>query len=249
MKEVYSIKFTNHGNISIVIRQLPCAKEGFVRLYFCVEDTGIGIAQEQIKSLFQPFSQVDSSTSRRYRGSGLGLAISQRLVALMGGQLEVESELDHGSRFYFALFFPCGKIEDFIKQQNLKKSVEELRQGNWSVLLVDDDELNLFLGQKMLEGLGLIVFTAANAKEAIQIISEKLINIVLMDISMPDMDGYAATRRIRESGRKNLPIIAVTAHAIEGEMQRCLDAGMNDYLTKPYTINLLEQILIKYLHD
>ena len=239
-----ALKFTHHGSVTLTVRQLTLTPLACVRLYFEVTDTGIGITAEQQRFLFHPFTQVDSSTTRRYGGSGLGLVISRRLVELMGGNLGLESQAEQGSRFFFTLDFPVLPVAE------IPPVVHDLGclHGRYlQALLVDDDPLNCFLCVQMLERLGVQASVAHSGQAALQQLPQRLFDVVLMDISMPEMDGYATTQAIRQAGFTHLPIIAVTAHAIDGEQERCIAAGMNGYLSKPFNLAALHATLCQFV--
>ena len=240
-----ALKFTANGSISLSVRPGAATKQGHIRLHFVVTDTGIGISLKQQQNLFQPFTQADSSTARCYGGSGMGLVISQRLVRLMGGELELESTPEQGSRFFFTLDLPIAASETPPLTLPIAEDKKDL--SGYRVLLVDDDEMNCYLGERMLERLGIKATVADSGKAALQQLEQHPFDLAMMDVSMPDMDGYTATRHIRSAGHTQLPIIAVTAHAIEGERERCLAAGMNDYLTKPFNLATLHRLLINNL--
>lgn len=240
-----ALKFTANGSISLSVQPQAGTREGHIHLHFVVTDTGIGISLKQQQNLFQPFTQADSSTARRYGGSGMGLVISQRLVRLMGGELELESTPEQGSRFFFTLDLPIAASET--PPLTLPVAEDKKDLSGYRVLLVDDDEVNCYLGERMLERLGIKATVADSGKAALQQLEQHPFDLVMMDVSMPDMDGYTATRHIRNAGHTQLPIIAVTAHAIEGERERCLAAGMNDYLTKPFNLVTLHRLLISNL--
>lgn len=243
-----AIKFTERGSVTLSVRQQTTIAEGYIRLSFEVTDTGIGINSTQQPYLFQAFSQADSSTARHYGGSGLGLAISRKLVRLMGGKLEVESEAMQGSRFFFTLDLLLD--ESLPLETDTTLSTDSLPSPSLAdcyVLLVDDDKLNCYLGELMLERLGVKATVVNSGQAALQQVEQQTFDLVMMDISMPDMDGYTTTRHIRHAGHTQLPIIAVTAHAIEDERERCLAAGMNDYLTKPFDLKALNNLLINNL--
>ena len=239
-----AIKFTHSGKVSLSITPIEI-KPNIARLRFEVNDTGIGLTKDQQTNLFLPFSQAESSTSREYGGSGLGLAISQKLVKRMGGELKVRSVHKQGSSFSFDLSFP-------LKSNNTKANVNEPAlptslQG-YKILLVDDDEMNRFFGKKLLEVCEVDVSIADSGETAIQLIKEETFDLVFMDISMLNVDGYETTRRIRLLTEvDNLVIIALTAHAIAGERERCITAGMNDYLTKPFELDDLQKMMTKWL--
>lgn len=238
-----AIKFTQTGGVSLTVTPQEVGSEN-ARLLFEVHDTGIGIAKADRQKLFQPFFQVDGSTARQYAGSGLGLAISYKLVRRMGGELKVESRPGHGSRFFFSLNFPlCEQQTDtsadtaMVSQPSLSN---ELR-----ILLVDDDEMNRFFGSELIRSLGVQVEVADCGEKVIQIVQEQGFDVVFMDVGMPDMDGYETTRRIRSQGCQS-PVVALTAHAVAGERERCLASGMDDYLTKPFEIEQLEKAIWRW---
>lgn len=233
-------KFTQQGSIKLLITLLD-VNTTTASIQFEVIDTGIGISKEQQETLFNPFTQAESSTSRQYGGSGLGLAICDRLVSSMGGKITVDSTLNLGSRFSFNLDFPLELVSQSASQPSaaFKEDLTGLK-----VLLVDDDEMNRFFGEKLLRVFGVEPSLAESGGQSIELLKQNQFDLVLMDVSMPDMDGYQTTQLIRQQLKlQNMPIIALTAHAIVGERERCLAAGMNDYLTKPFEIDDLKQIL------
>lgn len=235
-----AVKFTDAGEVGIVVDCLD-EYEHKVRLKFTVTDTGPGIEEEQQKKLFKPFSQVDSSLTRRHGGSGLGLAISQFLAHQMGSEISLDSAPGKGSAFAFEVEF--GTSEAVTPEQpNLVPTV--LAGKGLHVLLVEDDSLNQKIGCELLENIGAVVTVVDNGIEAIEMLHEESIDLVFMDLQMPKMDGYEAVRLIRKNPAwAHLPVIAMTAHAVNNERQKCLDAGMNDYLTKPVDPEQLAQVI------
>ncbi|MBF0583505.1 MAG: response regulator, partial [Magnetococcales bacterium] len=227
-----AIKFTQHGEVSVRLAPHPREPES---LLFCVSDTGIGIAPEHLENIFQHFTQADSSITRRYGGTGLGLAISQRLVELMGGRIWVESQLGQGSRFFFSLpsrLAPVAVPLTTASDRVVGAFTRELR-----ILIAEDAPENQALIQAYLKkSLHHLVFVNDGA-EAVAQVKKELFDLVLMDIQMPNMDGYAATRAIRrwerEEGGYPLIIMALTAHASVDKREESLAAGCNDHLTKP----------------
>ena len=237
-----AVKFTSRGQVSLIVTPKNVTTEQ-VTLLFEVKDTGIGMSEAQQQKLFQPFSQLDHSTSRKYGGSGLGLAISQKLVRCMGGDIQVESRMGQGSCFSFELNFPLQRQE---KEQPVASPIQDTSLEGWKVLLVDDDEMNRFFGSEVLGSLGVEVDLAESGEQAIVCVQNKAFDLVLMDVSMPGMDGYETVRMIRSEERfQHLLIIALTAHALSGEVERCLDAGMNACLTKPFDENALKMVLLE----
>lgn len=244
-----AIKFTEEGEIRLSIhKQIPTDNrynEQHYHLQFVISDTGIGISPEQQEKLFKPFSQADSSISRQYGGSGLGLAICQKLVQNMGGSLTLESAVNQGSRFFFTIAFTQQQTSAALST-NTNDPIEKTSASldNCRILLVDDDEMNRFFGRELIASLGVNIDVADSGEQALAKLRSQTFDLVFMDVSMPTMDGYETTRRIRHDLQQtHLPVIALTAHAIAGERERCLQAGMNDYLTKPFEIVQLEQAI------
>ena len=259
-----AVKFTEQGEVVIRVRQQE-VREKEICLCFSVSDTGIGLTEEQISKLFQSFSQADSSTTRKYGGTGLGLAISKRLVAMMGGDIWVESELAKGSTFQFTAVFKlvtsnsCSGAIDSNLQENKKAGPFQKLSQQWrgvELLLVEDNEINRQIARELLESEGCRVSIAKNGLEAIAAVRSHSYDGVLMDIQMPEMDGLEATQRIRALGQTDasdkqrfidLPIIAMTAHAMIGDKEVSLQAGMNDHMTKPIDPQELFKILSRYI--
>jgi signal transduction histidine kinase/CheY-like chemotaxis protein len=243
-----AIKFTHQGQVRLSIMPQPVATDR-IRLFIEVRDSGIGLSAAEQQKLFRPFSQADSSTSRQYGGSGLGLAISHKLVENMGGELQVESKPGQGSRFFFAVEFRLqdGDLPE-AEQQLAVSAPASVAFNGFHVLLVDDEEINRFFGEKLLVSLGAEVTVADGSEMALHCLKQQTFDLVLMDISMPGRDGYETTRYIRRFSQwQHLPVIALTAHAISGERQRCLAAGMNDYLSKPVERDVLQKVLSRWL--
>lgn len=238
-----AIKFTERGKVTVTIEPAEQTPEN-IRLCFKIEDTGPGISPEQHEKLFKPFSQVDSSIRRRHGGYGLGLSISQNLVKRMGGKIRLESRLGTGSIFAFcANFTPCTDCE-VADAEVLHQSMPDLFAH---ILLVEDDVLNSSIATELLEVMGATVHVAANGEAALEAIRLERFDVVFMDLQMPQMDGFETAKAIRrEYPELELPIIALTAHAISGEREQCLAAGMNDFLTKPIDLPLLTQALVKW---
>jgi signal transduction histidine kinase/ActR/RegA family two-component response regulator len=241
-----AIKFTEAGDIRIGIEQLA-QTEGKSRLQFRVTDTGIGISATQQAKLFQPFSQADSSFARRHGGSGLGLVISQSLARLMGGDIQLESQVGRGSTVTFiAAFTTC--MDNVRLPADTPPTAAAGPFNAVQVLLVEDDVLNQMVAGELLKKLGVTVTVANNGIEALEALGKATFHLVFMDIQMPEMDGYEAVRLIRQHREwQYLPIIAMTAHAISTERGKCLAAGMNDFLTKPIDPAGLTAMLSKWV--
>ncbi len=243
-------KFTETGHIDIEV-SLDIENEDEVLLYFVVRDTGIGIAQHQLDRLFQKFSQVDASTTRRYGGTGLGLAIARQLTQLMRGEIGVNSQPGIGSEFWFTAYFRKQSEQPL---DVISAPLEQARQ-NWnyevSVLLAEDNSTNRQVMQGLLKKLGVRVDEVENGQQALARLTEHDYDLVLMDIQMPEMDGVEATQKIRAEPsvvrNPKIPIIALTAHAMAGDRQRFMEAGMDDYLTKPLAPEALAIALERWL--
>lgn len=245
-----ALKFTEHGAITICVMKTE-ETENSVLLRFEVEDTGIGIPQDILPLLFNAFEQADNSTTRRYGGTGLGLAITRRLARLMGGDAGVSSEPGKGSVFWFTARLlvrkkptsPLTSLEHGVAEETVRQ-----RYAGCAVLLVDDEWLNREVAQEQLEAAGLQVDTAEDGAEAVSKASEKTYAAILMDIQMPNMDGLEATRHIRKLAEyRKVPIIAITGNAFAEYKERCLEAGMNDFLTKPLYPEILFATLLRCL--
>jgi CheY-like chemotaxis protein len=208
---------------------------------FEVRDTGPGIPRDKLAAVFQPFEQADASTTRKHGGTGLGLSISAQLVRLMGGRLEVESEVGRGSRFFFTLPMeavapraePPPAQEEQPPESMKAKPAPAARPLR--VLVAEDSEINQIVTAHFLKKQGHQPVVVANGRLALEALAREPFDLVLMDVEMPEMDGFEATARLRagEGGGRRLPIIGLTAHAMKGDRERCLAAGMDGYLTKP----------------
>ncbi|MBN8450339.1 MAG: PAS domain S-box protein [Candidatus Accumulibacter sp.] len=247
-----AVKFTEWGAITLRARLLEDHGDQ-VRIRFEVEDTGIGIAADDLSVLFQPFAQADVATTRNYGGTGLGLAISRRLVELMGGEMGVESEVGRGSKFWFSICFERGTgvlhAEPDVADTT-DSAEDELRQhhGGWHLLLVEDNPVNREVALELIHAAGITADSAADGVEAVAMASSKHYDLILMDMQMPRMNGLDATRAIRSlpSGVAT-PILAMTANALNENRQACLDVGMNDFVSKPVDPQLLYAMLSKWL--
>ena len=251
-----AIKFTHSGKVVFKVESLGVIIDNqVVDISFTVLDTGIGISNEKQQVIFDSFVQVDGSSSREYEGTGLGLTISNRLIQLMGGTgISVQSQLGQGSRFSFVLPFlviqssPSYDLGRSSESNILSQEERQSKLQEVSVMVAEDNSVNKLLLQKIFEKIGLEkVKFASTGQEVLDKILDypQQWDIVFMDIQMPVMDGLEATRHIREAGLK-LPIIALTAHAMQDDRDRCQQAGMNDYVTKPYKVEVLKKILLNY---
>jgi signal transduction histidine kinase/ActR/RegA family two-component response regulator len=229
-----AVKFTERGRVVLEVRLLEATAED-VRLRFDVRDTGIGIAEDQFESVFDAFTQVDSSSTRRHGGSGLGLAIVKHLAELMGGRVGVDSQLDQGSTFWLELAMKSGP-ETAPMPVPAPPSREVAPLPPARILLAEDDAVNQMVVTAMLEKLGCVVDIVADGDAACRAVASRRYDLVFMDCHMPVLDGFEATRRIRQEagvGAPRTPIVALTADALAGDRERCLDSGMDDYMTKP----------------
>ncbi len=242
-----AVKFTSRGKVSLQIRKLS-ESEDKVKLKFSVVDSGVGLSDEDIGKVFQPFSQIHKYSTRQAGGTGLGLVISKRIVALMGGELLVKSIADVGSNFSFTLTFVKGGMGDnggVCEQADDGTSLKDVR-----VLLVEDNQINQEIAQALLLGMGAKVTIASNGQESLDILADQDFDIVLMDIQMPVMDGLTATELVRSEGRaqiRNIPIIAMTAHVMEEDREKSYKAGMNEHITKPVDVSELRNKILKCL--
>ncbi|WP_291811686.1 ATP-binding protein [Limnobacter sp.] len=253
-----AIKFTDVGHVKVVCQEVSRTAQQAV-LEFTVKDTGIGIAPEHQKNLFKRFTQVDNSSTRRAQGSGLGLAIVKELVELMGGKVRLHSEPGRGTEIVFSLKLGLPADSGQLKGDETIETTPgtdtatapTVQQFHGKVLVVEDAAMNQMVVCKVLERLGLASKVANNGQEAIDLLAQEQFDLVLMDGQMPVMDGYEATAVIRSGSvpgiNPNIPVVALTAHAMVGEDKKCLDAGMNDYLTKPLDRAKLIEVLGKYL--
>jgi len=252
-----AIKFTERGEVTLEVEPESQA-EGSAWLHFSIRDTGIGIPTEKQTAIFEAFTQADGSTARRYGGTGLGLTISRRLVEMMGGRIWMESIAGEGSTFHFTARFGLvvPALESSRQDSPSCPSEPERPEGSsekqrkYRILLAEDHVVNQKLALCLLEKRGHAVVVVSNGREAISALEKESFDLVLMDIQMPEMDGLAATALIRQREREtgnHMPIIAVTAHAMKGDRERCLEAGMDGYIAKPIKsaqlLTVIEQVM------
>ncbi len=232
-----AIKFTERGEVSLRIEVLH-KREPDVVLHFSVRDTGIGVPAEKQGIIFEPLTQADTSTTRKYGGTGLGLTIAARLVNMMGGRLRIESTEGAGSEFDFNLGFTRQPAAPALPERTCADSPGPGAAGQRTgrILVAEDKIVNQRVVARLLEKQGYAVALASTGREALELLSQQVFDLVPMDIQMPEIDGFQATAAIREGERasgKHIPILALTAHAMAGDRERCLRAGMDDYISKP----------------
>lgn len=284
-----ALKFTRYGSIDFTVKQVHSTKESNkITLHFAVKDTGIGISKENLKTLFVPFMQIDSSDSREHDGTGLGLAICKMLVEMMHGRIEIASEYGVGTTVWFEipfeiayappeeesvndLHFPLrgknatpSESQDlrskFAAERPLSNSPEPTSQllldksrKDTRILIVEDNLINQKIVKLSVQKMGFAVFTALNGSECLDYLKmNEIPDLILMDCQMPIIDGYSATSILRQhvnSAIRELPVIAMTASVIVGDREKCLAAGMDDYLAKPFKTSDLEKIIVKWLLD
>ena len=260
-----AIKFTESGAVGLSI-EVDSRTPAEIRLHFVVSDTGVGIAPEKQKLIFEAFSQADGSTARKFGGTGLGLSICSQLVELMGGKIWVESALGQGSSFHFtavlgagnpvmetaapaapAVF--CAPLVEFPSAVPATDRAEQKEKKQLRILLAEDNAINQKIACHVLEKQGHHVTVAADGRQALSALDQARFDVVLMDVQMPEMDGFETTGAIRARERGtgvHLPIIAMTAHAMQGDRERCIAAGMDSYISKPLGIKELIEMLEKF---
>jgi PAS domain S-box-containing protein len=242
-----ALKFTDQGEIMVRVQRLQDNA-----LQFSVSDTGIGISGDKQKTIFEAFVQADTSSTRHYGGTGLGLAIVSQLVALMHGRIWLESKAGSGSTFYFTAHFGLATaIPATDETQPREERTAATPSRKLHILVADDNLVNLRLARSLLAKQGHSVLTVGSGREALAALEQQSFDLVLMDVQMPDMDGFEATKVIRAQERisqKHLPIVAMTAHAMIGDRERCLAAGMDSYVTKPVDANKLSAAIADAVH-
>jgi len=244
-----AIKFTPKGEVRILVNKQYSQDERLFEIEFQVKDTGIGIPEDYISNIFDRFSQSDSSNTRQFGGTGLGLAICKGLIELMNGRIKVESQIGTGTIFSFIL--PLTKVEN---PSDITKKYDQTKLSTFSrcinILIVEDDEISSLIIKKIANKKGWASKVCKNGLEAVNLFSENVFDIIIMDVHMPELDGYEATKQIRQlesTGKTRTPIIAMTANAFSGDKEKCLKNGMDDYISKPIDFNEFNIILEKWV--
>ncbi len=250
-----AIKFTEHGEILISVKAVPQNLEiEAACLHFSVQDTGIGVPEEKIETIFAPFEQADRSTTRKFGGTGLGLSICSRLVKLMGGKIWAESRTGQGSTFHFIAYFktqaPVVRQESSVQAAGSASMphLPGVQNGKNAlrILIAEDNHINQHLAVKLLEHLGHTAVVVENGKDAVAAVEKSSFDLVFMDVQMPEMDGLEATATIRANEKikgLHIPIVAMTAHAMTGDREQCLGAGMDGYISKPISSQELSKAI------
>lgn len=242
-----AIKFTEEGSVSVTVNSHHVGDRHDVK--FTIEDTGMGISEAKINNIFEKFTQGDSSTTRKFGGTGLGLAICKQLVDLMGGTIIASNRKEGGAVFDFSIPFEEATRED-VGEKDAVVAGDDRDVFNHRILLAEDNIVNQKVASKMIRAFGCTLEIAQNGQEALDRFFKEDFDLIFMDIQMPEMDGYDATQAIRQSDHpmaKSIPIVAMTANAMQGDREKCIDAGMNDYLSKPINKNSIKKALGKWL--
>jgi CheY-like chemotaxis protein/two-component sensor histidine kinase len=242
-----ALKFTNHGSIIVTIREQE-RKGNNSTLEFSVRDTGIGISKDQQIAIFESFTQASPDTTRNYGGTGLGLAICKKLVELQGGSISLESEPEKGSTFRFTI--SLGISEKGIKLHDIEKDETFIGLEGKRILVAEDNKINFFVANKFLTGWGVLVTHAENGQIALDKLEKENFDLILMDLQMPVMDGFEATRVIRNSENKrirNIPIVALTAAIMSDSSEKIDELKINDYVLKPFKPHDLFERILKHI--
>ena len=246
-----AVKFTERGYITINV-DVTDRKGDTAELLFTVSDSGIGMTEDQVSKVFDAFGQADSSTTRKYGGTGLGLAICKNLVELMGGRIWLESEIGVGTVFFFTARFETVAGRELSAADSYSESefvVPSEFLGS-RILLVEDNEINQLIANEVLCSAGFKVEIAGNGVEAVKMAAESEYSLILMDVQMPEMDGLTATAIIRSNEKsRHVPIVAMTANAMQGDKERSIEAGMNDHITKPLNPRFLLETICHWLYN
>jgi signal transduction histidine kinase/ActR/RegA family two-component response regulator len=239
-----AVKFTSKGTVHISCEQIS-STDGKITVRIAVTDTGIGIEAEKLETIFDRFTQADNATTRNYGGTGLGLSIAKKLIELQGGKIDVRSKPGEGSEFSFTLTYCIADDREYSIRER-KTEVLNKAKGK-KVLVVEDNPLNQKLARMLLGDKGIETIMAVNGQNALDELQKRQVDVILMDLQMPVMDGYEATKKIRNELKLDTPIIAMTANAMAGEYEKCISSGMSDYITKPFKAETLYTIIAKFL--
>ena len=245
-----AIKFSDHGVVAVDVSLLRKEDAASCRVLFVVSDKGVGISDDSMKDIFEPFVQADGSYTRHFQGAGLGLSIVWKLVRLMGGEVAIESTLGRGTTVYISLPFQLPRDGEAV-QASFSEDYVFRKEGTRRILFVEDDAVSLLSGKRMLEKAGYTVATAVDGKRALTLLAEQAFDLILMDVQMPVMDGVEATKAIRASTslgpKAKIPIVAMTAYAMTGDRETFLAAGMDDYVAKPVDVRALQEVIERVL--
>ncbi|MCW1148493.1 PAS domain S-box protein [Flavobacterium lacisediminis] len=250
-----AVKFTNFGEVVLQIKEIKKIKNQFSTIQFSVIDTGIGIKKENLNKIFQSFVQEDVSTNKKFGGTGLGLSISNKILEKCNSKIEVNSVYSEGSNFNFTITFKIAKSsQNEINDSHNFNQITNFETNKFSqklkILIVEDNMINMLLCKKMVQSIlpNSSVFEAENGQKAIELLEENTVDLILLDIQMPIKNGYETTIEIRKNNKlKNLPIIALTAGIMIGEKEKCIEYGMDDYISKPFKLLELKTIINKYI--
>jgi signal transduction histidine kinase/CheY-like chemotaxis protein/HPt (histidine-containing phosphotransfer) domain-containing protein len=242
-----AVKFTLSGGINVLVK--PAVVTGnTISIQFTIKDTGIGIAKEKQQTIFERFQQAEADTTRRYGGTGLGLSIAKQIIDLQNGTIKVNSEPGLGTEFIFELPYAVSKETSEITRQQYTDTGGKELPYKAKVLVAEDNAMNQQLMKHLMNGWQLDFDIVSNGKEVIKAVQEKPYDIILMDIQMPEMDGYTSTRILRNELHLNIPVVAMTAHAMAGEKEKCTSFGMNDYISKPIKETELYNLILRHIN-
>jgi CheY-like chemotaxis protein/anti-sigma regulatory factor (Ser/Thr protein kinase) len=242
------IKFTEVGGVQITIGVIKLEQEN-VKLRIKVIDSGIGIAEEKQDAIFERFQQAEAETTRRYGGTGLGLSIVKQLVELQGGTLTLKSKPGKGSEFIIEIEYKLPDEEKMLSDALAAAEINSVSLNEIRVLIAEDNPMNQQLIKHLMKNWAIDHTIVNNGAEVIEALNKKNFSLILMDIQMPEMDGYTTTSVIRNELHSQIPIIAMTAHAMMGEKEKCIQLGMNDYISKPLKETILYNIIAQYSYQ